>query len=88
MTSVVAVVPVAANPGAAQAAAVLGTRQNGAYRAWSLPLQVPLMDRLAPTMLAGLVSLSAGFTAFDASFAPPARADSEEEVCERLQAPR
>lgn len=36
------------------------------------------MDRLAPTMLAGLVSLSAGFTMFDASFAPPARADDEE----------
>jgi hypothetical protein len=46
------------------------------------------MDRLAPTMLAGLVSLSAGFTAFDASFAPPARADSEEEVREQSQEAR
>jgi hypothetical protein len=45
--------------------------------------QVPLMDRLAPSMLAGLVTLSAGFTMFDASFAPPARANDEEEVCTR-----
>jgi hypothetical protein len=29
-------------------------------------------------MLAALVTLSTGFTTFDASFAPPARADEEE----------
>jgi hypothetical protein len=49
----------------------------------TLVVQVPLMDRLAPTMLAGLVTLSAGFTVFDASFAPPARANNEEAVRNR-----
>lgn len=43
-----------------------------------LQAQPSLVDRVAPSMLAALVTLSTGFTTFDASFAPPARADEEE----------
>jgi len=36
------------------------------------------MDRLAPSMLAALVTLSTGFATVDAVYAPAARADEEE----------
>jgi hypothetical protein len=40
-----------------------------------LVLQVPLVQRVAPSMLAGLVALSTGLGTFDAVYAPAARAD-------------
>jgi hypothetical protein len=43
-----------------------------------LLLQVPFVQRLAPSMLAGLVALSTGLSTFDAVYAPAARADEEE----------
>lgn len=36
------------------------------------------MDRLAPSMLAALMTLSTGFATVDAVYAPAARADEEE----------
>ncbi|KIY91333.1 hypothetical protein MNEG_16631 [Monoraphidium neglectum] len=39
-----------------------------------------LASRVAPALLASVIALSSGFTTIDAAFAPPARADGEENL--------